>query len=278
MPLAPSIAWYPGHMRRSVEELRRLSHRIDIYLYIVDIRCVQLPALEAFLLRHHDKICVVVFNKTDLCPTLDVLTWKNWAAQNLTTSYFFINKTTKLHWSKIRQRILQTILPKNMVFPLTVAIVGAPNVGKSTILNVLVRHHAAPTANIPGVTRHIHYYKLDQEFLLIDTPGIINAQHRTITNHELCLMLIKGLKITNAVQKENLITFAYETINDHNQVLISKLFSVPQPKNIEDFYTLISKKTHLPNHSPSCQQYILERFLSDKYQFCWEQAPTIQCN
>ncbi len=58
--------------------------------------------------------------------------------------------------------------------PPVVALVGRPNVGKSTLFNRLTRSRAALVADIPGLTRDRHYGQGrvgDRRFIVIDTGG-----------------------------------------------------------------------------------------------------------
>jgi len=55
------------------------------------------------------------------------------------------------------------------------AIIGQPNVGKSSLLNALTGQERTIVSNIPGTTRdtiHTHYNLFQKEFILIDTAGI----------------------------------------------------------------------------------------------------------
>jgi GTP-binding protein len=55
------------------------------------------------------------------------------------------------------------------------AIIGQPNVGKSSLLNALTGQERTIVSNIPGTTRdsiHTHYNLFQKEFVLIDTAGI----------------------------------------------------------------------------------------------------------
>ncbi|RXT13890.1 ribosome biogenesis GTPase Der [Ammoniphilus sp. CFH 90114] len=67
-----------------------------------------------------------------------------------------------------------------------VAIVGRPNVGKSTLFNRIVGERISIVEDIPGVTRDRIYSKaewLDRHFHLIDTGGIAFDDHDVLLEH-----------------------------------------------------------------------------------------------
>src|ERR1700704_250130 len=66
----------------------------------------------------------------------------------------------------------------------TVAIVGRPNVGKSTLLNQLVGAHVAITSRKAQTTRHRILgvrTEADAQFIFVDTPGY-QTQHMNALN------------------------------------------------------------------------------------------------
>ena len=60
-------------------------------------------------------------------------------------------------------------------FPLTalpeIALVGRSNVGKSSLINALVKQKIARTSAAPGKTRLANYYLIEKSFYLVDLPG-----------------------------------------------------------------------------------------------------------
>jgi len=91
----------------------------------------------------------------------------------------------------------------------TVAIIGRPNVGKSTLLNHLVGQKLSITSRKPQTTRHRIKGILTQDqaqFVFVDTPGVqvrhANALHRamnrsvltTLADTDVVVMVIEALK------------------------------------------------------------------------------------
>lgn len=64
-----------------------------------------------------------------------------------------------------------------------IAIVGRPNVGKSTLFNYLTRSRAALVADVPGVTRDRQYGEVrigSQPILVVDTGGLVDSEEPAI--------------------------------------------------------------------------------------------------
>lgn len=92
-----------------------------------------------------------------------------------------------------------------------IAIIGQPNVGKSSLLNALIGQERTIVSDIAGTTRdtiHTHYNLFEKEFILIDTAGIrkkssdkddlefysIIRAIRAVDEADICLLLIDAEK------------------------------------------------------------------------------------
>ncbi|MDD9889001.1 MAG: 50S ribosome-binding GTPase, partial [Gammaproteobacteria bacterium] len=85
-----------------------------------------------------------------------------------------------------------------------IALVGRPNVGKSTLFNRLTRSRDAIVANMPGLTRDRQYGEgsfNDKSFIVIDTGGITGYEEgidfemasqslQAIDEASICLFLV----------------------------------------------------------------------------------------
>lgn len=72
-------------------------------------------------------------------------------------------------------KFIKSNLPKR---PARVAIVGYPNVGKSTVINLLKGRRSASVAPIPGHTKGVQWIRIDDDVLLLDSPGIVPSYER----------------------------------------------------------------------------------------------------
>jgi GTP-binding protein len=131
-----------------------------------------------------------------------------------------------------------------------VAIVGRPNVGKSSLFNRLIQNKLAITDDQPGITRDRLYGKcewLDQEFHIIDTGGIelkdlpfmeeIRAQASlAIDEADVILFVVDGrVGVTN--QDTDIMNLLFKS-NKPVIVVANKIDNVDMMANVYEFYNL----------------------------------------
>ena len=80
-----------------------------------------------------------------------------------------------------------------------VSLIGRPNVGKSTLLNTLIKEKVAITSTVAGTTRNIIqgiYNEDDYQIILMDTPGIIRPINKLgrITNKQ-AMSLVRDIDV-----------------------------------------------------------------------------------
>ncbi len=70
---------------------------------------------------------------------------------------------------------LRSRLPEDVAFesPLTVGLIGYPNVGKSSTINALLRSKAVSVSAMPGKTKHFQTILLDDQLTICDCPGLV---------------------------------------------------------------------------------------------------------
>ncbi len=111
-----------------------------------------------------------------------------------------------------------------MAIPI-VAIVGRPNVGKSTIFNRMVKRRLAIVDKESGVTRDRKYYQTEWNgypFIIVDTGGIVPSTKDTMTQS------IKA-QAELAIEEADLIVFVADCkigITDYDQQISKMLFPV----------------------------------------------------
>ena len=161
------INWYPGHMKKSLEELQDNIKKCDVIIYVLDARCPKSclnPSFEQFTQR---KPVIFYYSKRDLAT------------------------------GKIPSRIevipeIQKLFPKKVGF-VKAMVIGVPNVGKSTLINKLAKRKKTKTQDTPGTTRHTQWVEVAKNIYLLDTPGILwpNLEDQDVAKDLIAIGAIK---------------------------------------------------------------------------------------
>ncbi len=175
-----NINWYPGHMKKTMDNIKSSLKLVDMVLEIVDARipiASRNPLLDEVL---GDKPRVVLLNKMDLANESMNKKWLEYfKAKGYEAILIDSVKGTNLNKIESTSRQLLTekfkkLEEKNLNLKRVRAmIVGVPNVGKSTLINRIANRRSAKVGNRPGVTRQNQWIKTGKDFELLDTPGVL---------------------------------------------------------------------------------------------------------
>ena len=173
------IQWFPGHMAKALRQVKENLKSVDIVLELVDTRLPESsrnPQLAEVL---QDKPSIIVLTKMDLADPAETKRWINYY-ESMGQPAIAVNSNSgnlKIIEKKIKEILadkLQSRKEKGIQNQkLRAMCIGIPNVGKSTLLNHLVKKNVAQTGNRPGVTKAQQWLKAGKDLQLLDTPGIL---------------------------------------------------------------------------------------------------------
>ena len=173
------INWFPGHMAKTRREISEKLNLIDIVYEIVDSRMPISSKIVDIDDLIKDKPRVLVFTKYDLCDKVEtdkiVEKYKKMCYNVVTLDLMGGNVNSLI---SITNDIMKNINLERSKKGLKeraarVLIVGAPNVGKSTLINRLVGKKSAGVGNTPGFTKNLSWIRVNRDIELLDSPGIL---------------------------------------------------------------------------------------------------------
>ena len=156
--------------------LARTVKNADIVVEVLDIRdpmSTRSQRLER-MVELLDKKLLLVLNKSDLVPRGVAEKWKR-ILEGMGYDVMYVSARHRLGTRMLRGWIKASAEIK----PFTVAVVGFPKTGKSSIINALRGRKGASTSPIPGspgYTKSIQLLKVEEGFYMIDTPGVIPVE------------------------------------------------------------------------------------------------------
>ena len=175
------IHWYPGHIAKAERKLKELLNLVDVVIEVRDARIPSSSAYPDIKRLIGDKPRLILLNKSDLTELKITKKWaekieKETECQVILTCASAQNdlktitdKASILAQEKISKLVQKGLLPR----PARVMIVGMPNVGKSSIINKLIKRTKTKTGAKAGVTRTQQWVRINPKIDLLDTPGII---------------------------------------------------------------------------------------------------------
>ncbi len=175
-----AYSWYPGHMRKAQKRMAADIRNVDAVLEIRDARLPRGSGNSELGQLITNKPRILIFNKAALSdPDLN----RQWAAyfKEKEIPTLFMDAASKSGLNLILPPLKRLTAPRAESFlrrgirppPGRLMVIGMPNVGKSTFINRLVSKNRLKTEHLPGTTRGVTWVPLRDDFLLMDTPGVM---------------------------------------------------------------------------------------------------------
>jgi len=175
-----AINWYPGHMAKTKRLITENINLIDVVYEVVDARMPYSSKVRDIDNYIKNKPRIMIITKMDLCDKEETKKWITYyeekGYQVYTTN---LEKETNLNGLiKLTEEFMKETQEKRIQKGMTkrkirVLVVGAPNVGKSTLINRLVNKKVANVGNRPGVTKQLNWIRISDSLELLDSPGIL---------------------------------------------------------------------------------------------------------
>ena len=171
-----SIHWYPGHMTSARKKAAETMASIDVVIEVLDARLPEASTnpMVRELRLHRQRPCLKVLNKSDLADPVATKAWIDYYSQQDGVKAVAISSKNHGEVARI-PALCQRLAPhrNDNTKQLRMMIMGIPNVGKSTLMNALVRRKIAKVGDEPAVTKSQQIHQISVRHSIVDTPGLM---------------------------------------------------------------------------------------------------------
>lgn len=171
-----TIQWFPGHMAAARKKAAETLERADLVIEVVDARIPEASSNPMIreLREHRQRPCLKILNKADLADPAATQAWLDYYAGQKGVKAVALSCKNPGDVARIPGLCRPLAAHRNSPLkPLRMMIMGIPNVGKSTLMNALLKRRVANVGDEPAVTKSQQRLDLGNDMTLIDTPGMM---------------------------------------------------------------------------------------------------------
>ena len=248
--MANDIHWFPGHMNKALHEVEEKVKIVDVVIEIFDARAPQSSINEHLekAIKHKKKI--YIFSKADLADSKQTALWKKHFA-NEDTEVLVVNLNDKNSFNLISSAVIRlgkSKWNKEMARgmkpqPIRTMIIGIPNVGKSSLINLLAKRKAAGVQNKPGYTRGEQWIRVNKDYLLLDTPGILPMSYEN--KEKAAKLALIGSIREEILPKSDLVSYLLDFLKVHYPSALEARFDIKEIGEYKVVVEAIAKKRQL---------------------------------
>ena len=171
-----AIQWFPGHMTSARKKAAETMASIDVVIEVVDARLPEASTnpMVRELRLHRQRPCLKVLNKSDLADPAVTKAWLAYYNKQSGVKAVAISSKNAGEVSRLPS-LCQSLAPhrNDNIKQLRMMIMGIPNVGKSTLMNALVKRKIAKVGDEPAVTKSQQIHQISVRHAIVDTPGLM---------------------------------------------------------------------------------------------------------
>lgn len=224
-------------------QLWQVIERSEVIVQIVDARnplfykCNDLDLYASE--TDSSKICVLLVNKADFLSPQLLQHWKTYFTENNVSHFFFSAKQQQAIINGEKDVATNPLLASREtllaqlkdfiksahkgVARCTVGMVGYPNVGKSSVINVLCGQKKVSVSAQPGRTKHFQTIHIDNEVTLCDCPGLVFP---SFTNSKAEMMCSGVISIDHGTDFDNPMILVVQRVP---RKILEEVYSIKLP-------------------------------------------------
>ena len=245
-----NIHWFPGHMTKALNEIKEKVKLVDVVIELLDTRIPYSSFNDEFEKFVTNKKRLFIFTKEDLA---DKEVTKGWIEKFKSEGkdFLFLDIIHDNVNQILARKIVELAKEKHLKDkakgmkpqPVRAMIIGIPNVGKSSLINKLAKRKVAGVENRPGFTRGEQMIKIDKDFLLVDTPGVLpmNYENKKKAMH---LALVGSIK-EEILPVLDMANYLLDYFKEHYPSILKERFDIEEITENLVVYEQIAKKRGL---------------------------------
>ncbi|KAJ2938533.1 hypothetical protein O0L34_g13030 [Tuta absoluta] len=238
------LRWFPGHMNKGLKQMQRKLNSVDCVIEVHDARIPFSGRNNVFnntLIGA--KPHILVLNKKDLTINSLIPKIKDQlkAEHNIQNIVFTNSKDQHCRGLKTLRPLMVDLIKSSNRYnrseelDYNVMIIGVPNVGKSSLINMLRSRfmhtkHVLPVGAVAGVTRSLQTkirINNDPKIFMLDTPGILEP---SVTNIEMGLKLALCASLQDHLVGEEMIAdYLLYWLNSHGNFNYVEYMGLEEP-------------------------------------------------
>lgn len=220
------------------EQAKEVIKTSDIVLEILDARFIDKTRnseLEEEVKKAGKRI-IFILNKVDL---VDLKKLKMNYALSLLKPYVLFSTKNRIGRRRLKE-LINIEAKKSNFKTARIGVIGYPNTGKSSVINVLSGGKKAGTSPKAGFTKAIQKVKFGKNIIILDSPGVISSKEKNSLQAEIVKKQVElGIKDYAKVKYPDLVV---NDIAKEHERIFDKFYQVNSENDTDTLLEILGKK------------------------------------